>query len=388
MKRFFSSESVTSGHPDKVADQISDAILDEILSHDKEARVACEVALTTKTVLIMGEITASHKFDIEKLVRKTIKDIGYTDNSTGFSYDNVEVIVRLDMQSPDIAMGVNDSLEHHVSLDAADMLGAGDQGLIFGYACNETAELMPAAIMYAHALTKKLEIARKSGEIPYILPDGKAQVTMQYYEDEPVRIDTIVLSTQHKADVDIEFLRKEVRQKIIDAVLPAELIDNDTKVYINPTGRFVIGGPEGDSGLTGRKIIVDTYGGYARHGGGAFSGKDPTKVDRSAAYYARYVAKNIVKANLCDKCEIQIAYAIGKANPVSIDIQTFGTEKVDEENIKMAVKKVFDFRPMAIINALDLNNVCYLDTASNGHFGKRGFSWERVDKVEALLKAL
>jgi S-adenosylmethionine synthetase len=388
MKRFFSSESVTSGHPDKVADQISDAILDEILSHDKEARVACEVALTTKTVLIMGEITASHKFDIEKLVRKTIKDIGYTDNSTGFSYDNVEVIVRLDMQSPDIAMGVNDSLEHHVSLDAADMLGAGDQGLVFGYACNETAELMPAAIMYAHALTKKLEIARKSGEIPYILPDGKAQVTMQYYEDEPVRIDTIVLSTQHKADVDIEFLRKEVRQKIIDAVLPAELIDNDTKVYINPTGRFVIGGPEGDSGLTGRKIIVDTYGGYARHGGGAFSGKDPTKVDRSAAYYARYVAKNIVKANLCDKCEIQIAYAIGKANPVSIDIQTFGTEKVDEENIKMAVKKVFDFRPMAIINALDLNNVCYLDTASNGHFGKRGFSWERVDKVEALLKAL
>ena len=388
MKRFFSSESVTSGHPDKVADQISDAILDEILSHDKEARVACEVALTTKTVLIMGEITASHKFDIEKLVRKTIKDIGYTDNSTGFSYDNVEVIVRLDMQSPDIAMGVNDSLEHHVSLDAADMLGAGDQGLVFGYACNETAELMPAAIMYAHALTKKLEIARKSGEIPYILPDGKAQVTMQYYEDEPVRIDTIVLSTQHKADVDIEFLRKEVRQKIIDAVLPAELIDNDTKVYINPTGRFVIGGPEGDSGLTGRKIIVDTYGGYARHGGGAFSGKDPTKVDRIAAYYARYVAKNIVKANLCDKCEIQIAYAIGKANPVSIDIQTFGTEKVDEENIKMAVKKVFDFRPMAIINALDLNNVCYLDTASNGHFGKRGFSWERVDKVEALLKAL
>jgi S-adenosylmethionine synthetase len=388
MKRFFSSESVTSGHPDKVADQISDAILDEILSHDKEARVACEVALTTKTVLIMGEITASHKFDIEKLVRKTIKDIGYTDNSTGFSYDNVEVIVRLDMQSPDIAMGVNDSLEHHVSLDAADMLGAGDQGLVFGYACNETAELMPAAIMYAHALTKKLEIARKSGEIPYILPDGKAQVTMQYYEDEPVRIDTIVLSTQHKADVDIEFLRKEVRQKIIDAVLPAELIDNDTKVYINPTGRFVIGGPEGDSGLTGRKIIVDTYGGYARHGGGAFSGKDPTKVDRSAAYYARYVAKNIVKANLCDKCEIQIAYAIGKANPVSIDIQTFGTEKVDEENIKMAVKKVFDFRPMAIINALDLINVCYLDTASNGHFGKRGFSWERVDKVEALLKAL
>lgn len=388
MKRFFSSESVTSGHPDKVADQISDAILDEILYHDKNARVACEVALTTKTVLVMGEVTTSHKFDIEALVRQTIKDIGYTDSNSGFSYDNVEVLVKLDMQSPDIALGVNDSLEYQLSSDEVDLLGAGDQGLIFGYACNETPELMPAALMYAHALTKKLEIARKSGEIPYILPDGKSQVTVQYYEDEPVRIDAIVLSTQHKADVDISTLREELSKKVIAAVIPSELMDNETKIYINPTGRFVVGGPEGDSGLTGRKIIVDTYGGYARHGGGAFSGKDPTKVDRSAAYYARYVAKNIVKANLCDRCEIQIAYAIGKAQPVSIDIQTFGTEKVDEENIRLAVKKVFDFRPQAIIKALDLLNVTYLDTASNGHFGKRGFSWESMDKIEALLQAL
>ncbi len=388
MKRFFSSESVTSGHPDKVADQIADAILDEILFHDKEARVACEVALTTKTVLIMGEITTSHEFDIEGLVRQTIKDIGYTDSTSGFSYDNVEVIIRLDMQSTDIAGGVDDSLEYHISNDALDLLGAGDQGMIFGYACNETAELMPAALIYAHALTKKLEVVRKSGELTYILPDGKAQVTVQYYEDEPVRIDNIVLSCQHKPEISIDTLRAEVRERIIDTVIPAHLIDSETQIYINPTGRFVIGGPEGDSGLTGRKIIVDTYGGYARHGGGAFSGKDPTKVDRSAAYYARYVAKNIVKANLCDKCEIQIAYAIGKANPVSMDIETFGTEKVDEDNIKMAVKKVFDFRPKAIINTLDLTNVCYLDTASNGHFGKRGFSWEKVDKVEALLKAL
>ena len=388
MKRFFSSESVTSGHPDKVADQIADAILDEILFHDKEARVACEVALTTKTVLIMGEITTSHEFDIEGLVRQTIKDIGYTDSTSGFSYDNVEVIIRLDKQSTDIAGGVDDSLEYHISNDALDLLGAGDQGMIFGYACNETAELMPAALIYAHALTKKLEVVRKSGELTYILPDGKAQVTVQYYEDEPVRIDNIVLSCQHKPEISIDTLRAEVRERIIDTVIPAHLIDSETQIYINPTGRFVIGGPEGDSGLTGRKIIVDTYGGYARHGGGAFSGKDPTKVDRSAAYYARYVAKNIVKANLCDKCEVQIAYAIGKANPVSIDIETFGTEKVDEDNIKMAVKKVFDFRPKAIINTLDLTNVCYLDTASNGHFGKRGFSWEKVDKVEALLKAL
>lgn len=388
MKRFFSSESVTSGHPDKVADQISDAILDEILYHDKEARVACEVAVTTKTVLVMGEITTSHKFDIEDLVRKTIKDIGYTDSDSGFSCDNVEVIVKLDMQSTDIALGVNDSLEYHSSNDELDLLGAGDQGMIFGYACNETPELMPAALMYAHALTKKLEQVREKGEIAYILPDGKAQVTVQYYENEPVRIDTIVLSCQHKANVEIETLRAELKSKVIDAVIPADLVDDKTNIYINPTGRFVIGGPEGDSGLTGRKIIVDTYGGYARHGGGAFSGKDPTKVDRSAAYYARYVAKNIVKAQLCDKCEIQIAYAIGKANPVSIDIETFGTQKVDEENIKIAVQKVFDFRPKAIISALDLTNACYLDTAGNGHFGKRGFSWERVDKVEALLKAL
>jgi len=388
MKRFFSSESVTSGHPDKVADQIADAILDEILFNDKQARVACEVALTTKTVLIMGEITTSHKFDVEEIVRQTIKDIGYTDSASGFSYDNVEVIIRLDIQSADIAKGVNDSLEYRSSNDSLDLLGAGDQGMVFGYACKETAELMPAALVYAHALTKKLELVRKSGELAYILPDGKSQVTVQYYEDEPVRIDTIVLSCQHKPEVSIETLRAEVKQKVIDTVIPTHLIDSKTHIYINPTGRFVIGGPEGDSGLTGRKIIVDTYGGYARHGGGAFSGKDPTKVDRSAAYYARYVAKNIVKANLCDKCEIQIAYAIGKANPVSIDIETFGTERVDEDNIKMAVKKVFDFRPKAIINTLDLANACYLDTASNGHFGKRGFSWEIVDKVEALLKAL
>lgn len=388
MKRFFSSESVTSGHPDKVADQISDAILDEILNNDKNGRVACEVAVTTRTVLVMGEITTTHKFDIEKLVRKTIKDIGYTDKSSGFSYDNVEVIIKLGVQSPDIAQGVNDSLEHHQSNDVYDTIGAGDQGMMFGFACNETPELMPAPLVYAHYLTKKLEQVRKTGELDYILPDGKAQVTVQYYNDKIVRIAAIVLSTQHKDSVDIETLRKDLREKVINAVLPLELIDKDTNIYINSTGRFVIGGPEGDSGLTGRKIIVDTYGGYARHGGGAFSGKDPTKVDRSATYYARYVAKNIVKANLCDKCELQVAYAIGKANPVSIDIDTFGTEKVEEESIITAVKKVFDFRPSAIISALDLTNVCYKDTASNGHFGKRGFNWEKVDKVEALLKAL
>jgi len=388
MKRFFSSESVTAGHPDKVADQISDAILDEILKNDKQGRVACEVALTTRTVFVMGEITTTHKCDIEKIVRETIKDIGYTDNKSGFSYDNVEVIIKLGLQSPDIALGVNDSLEHHISNDIIDTIGAGDQGMMFGFACNETPELMPSALVFSHALTKRLEQVRKNGEIDYILPDGKAQVTVQYYEDEVVRIDTIIVSTQHKEDVDIDVLRKDIKEKVILKALPNDLIDGETKILINPTGRFVIGGPEGDSGLTGRKIIVDTYGGYARHGGGAFSGKDPTKVDRSATYYLRYVAKNIVKANLCDRCEIQVAYAIGKANPVSIDINTFGTEKVDEDNIVTAVKKVFDFRPKAIINALDLLNVTYKDTASNGHFGKRGFNWEKVDKVEALLKAL
>ncbi len=387
MNRFFTSESVTEGHPDKVCDQISDAVLDAILEKDSNARVACECCCTENFLLIMGEITTKAKVDIEKIARDTIKNIGYDKEEYGFDYKNCEIKQLITCQSPDIAMGVDNSFEHKLSNDDIDKTGAGDQGLMFGYACSETEEKMPLAITLSHKLCRKLSEVRKSGEINYLRPDGKAQVTVEYSDEcKVIRVDTVVLSTQHNDDISIDVLRQDMLEKVIKKAIPAHLLDENTKYYVNPTGRFVVGGPKGDSGLTGRKIIVDTYGGYIAHGGGAFSGKDATKVDRSATYYARYVAKNLVVSGICSKCQIQVAYAIGKAKPVSVDINTHGTGVFSDEKIAEIVNKIFDFRPKAIINNLKLNAPQYLATASYGHFGNDMFSWEKTDKVAEIRK--
>ena len=389
---FFTSESVTKGHPDKVCDQISDAILDEILAQDKDARVACETTATTNQVMIMGEITTSADVDIEKIARDTIKEIGYDSDELGFNGDNCKMILSIDKQSPDIAMGVDKSLEiKDGDDDAYNLNGAGDQGIMFGFACDETPELMPLPISLAHRLAKRLQEVREDGTLSYLRPDGKTQVTVQYdNEGNPERVEAIVVSTQHDDRVSLEQIRKDIIAKVVERVVPVELLDDKTKYYINPTGRFVIGGPAGDSGLTGRKIIVDTYGGYARHGGGAFSGKDPTKVDRSATYAARWVAKNIVAAGLAKKCEIQLSYAIGVAHPVSIMVETFGTETIDNAKIVKAVNKVFDLRPAAIIDTLGLKNIKYKDLAALGHMGREdlGVSFEKTNKVDELLEAI
>lgn len=388
MYRLFTSESVTEGHPDKVCDQISDSILDAILAQDKDARVACECCCTENFLLIMGEITTSAKVDVEKIARETVKKIGYDKKEYGFDADTLEIKMLLNTQSPDIAMGVDDSIEYREGGDSYDLNGAGDQGLMFGFATDETEEYMPTAIVLSHKLCHKLAELRKNGTIPYLRPDGKAQVTVEYDGDKVKRIDAIVVSTQHDENVTLEKLREDVLNKVIKTTIPKNLLDENTKYYINPTGRFVVGGPKGDSGLTGRKIIVDTYGGFIPHGGGAFSGKDPTKVDRSATYYVRYVAKNLVAAGLCKKCEIQVAYAIGKANPVSVSVETFGTAKVSQETIERAIRENFDFRPRAIIDNLKLNAPQYRDTASYGHFGNPAYAWEKTDKAEILKKYL
>lgn len=383
-RKFFTSESVTEGHPDKICDQISDAVLDAIFSQDKEARVACETAITTGLVLVMGEITTDCYIDIQQIVRDTIKEIGYDRAKFGFDCETCGVISSIHEQSKDIAMGVDNSYE--TKTEATADIGAGDQGMMFGYACNETDVLMPLPIYLAHKLARRLTAVRKDHTLNYLRPDGKTQVTVEYDDDKPVRIDTIVISAQHDDAVSLDVLREDLKKQVIEPIIPANLMDENTKIYVNPTGRFVIGGPMGDSGLTGRKIIVDTYGGYARHGGGAFSGKDPTKVDRSAAYAARYVAKNIVKAGLADKCEIQLAYAIGVAKPVSVLINTFGTNKVAVSVIEKLVDKHFDLRPSAIIKNFDLRRPIYKQTAAYGHFGREDLQlpWEETDKAEQL----
>ncbi|WP_036787546.1 methionine adenosyltransferase [Pontibacillus chungwhensis] len=389
-RRLFTSESVTGGHPDKICDQISDAILDEILKNDPNARVACETTVTTGLVLVSGEISTNTYVDIQSIVRNTIKEIGYTRAKYGFDAETCAVLTAIDEQSPDIAAGVNEALEARegqMTDKEIENIGAGDQGLMFGYANNETPELMPLPISLAHKLAKRLSDVRNDETVPYLRPDGKTQVTVEYDEhDRPVRIDTIVISTQHHPEITLEQIQKDLKEQVIAPIVPAELLDEQTKYFINPTGRFVIGGPQGDAGLTGRKIIVDTYGGYARHGGGAFSGKDATKVDRSAAYAARYVAKNIVAAELADSCEVQLAYAIGVAQPVSISINTFGTGKVSEEALVEAVREKFDLRPAGIIKMLDLRRPIYRDTAAYGHFGRTDveFPWEQTDKAEEL----
>ncbi len=388
-RRLYTSESVTEGHPDKICDQISDAILDAILSQDPEGRVACETATTTDFVVIMGEITTTAQVDYEKIARDTIRKIGYTDKEIGFDADTAEVLIKIHEQSPDIAMGVDKSLETKEGSEEEN--GAGDQGMMFGYATNETKELMPAPISYSHKLTKALSKLRKDGELPYLRPDGKAQVTVEYNENGEVdRIEAVVCSTQHTADVSIEQVRKDIKKKLFDKVLPQNLIDENTKFFINPTGQFIIGGPNGDAGLTGRKIIVDTYGGMGRHGGGAFSGKDPSKVDRSGAYAARYVAKNIVAAGLAEQCEVQISYAIGVANPTSISVDTHGTGKVSSAKLVEIIRENFDLRPSGIIKMLDLKRPIYSKTASYGHFGRDDIElpWEKTDKVETLKKYL
>ena len=389
-KYLFTSESVTEGHPDKICDQISDAVLDAILEQDPDGRVACETAVTTGMVLVMGEISTKCYVDIPKIAREVIRDIGYDRAKFGFDCDTCGIITSIDEQSGDIALGVDRALEAKEAGITEEDNGAGDQGMMFGFACDDTPELMPMPISLAHKLAKRLAQVRKDGTLPYLRPDGKTQVTIEYEDDRPVAVETIVVSNQHSPDVPMEQLRADIKREVIDAIVPKELMRPETKIFINPTGRFVIGGPQGDSGLTGRKIIVDTYGGMGRHGGGAFSGKDPTKVDRSAAYAARYVAKNIVAAKLARKCEVQLAYAIGVAKPVSINVNTFGTGKVADEVLEQAVEKVFDLRPTAIIRSLDLRRPIYRKLAAYGHMGHEdlGVNWEKTDKVDALLAAV
>ena len=393
-KRLFTSESVTEGHPDKICDNISDAVLDAIMAQDPNSRVACETAITTGLVLVMGEITTSGNVDFQSVVRDTIREIGYDHSDKGFDANTCGVIVALDKQSADIAMGVDKALEakeNQMSDEDIEAIGAGDQGMMFGYACNETEEFMPYPIALAHKLTKKLTEVRKNGTLPYLRPDGKSQVTVEYDENgKAVAIDAVVISSQHAAEISQEQIHEDIRKYVIDPVIPQDMVNEDTKYFINPTGRFVIGGPNGDSGVTGRKIIVDTYGGWARHGGGAFSGKDCTKVDRSAAYAARYVAKNIVAAGLADKCEIQLSYAIGVAQPTSVRVDTFGTGKFDEIRLVEIVRENFDLRPAGIIKMLDLRRPIYKQTAAYGHFGRNDLNlpWEALDKVEDLKKYL
>ncbi len=391
-KRFFTSESVTEGHPDKICDQISDAVLDAILEQDKFGRVACETAVTTGMILCMGEITTTADIDIPKIARQVVSEIGYDRAKYGFDAHTCSVLTSIDEQSSDIAMGVNEAFEYREKNNESDGLsnGAGDQGIMFGYACNETPELMPLPISLAHKLALRLTEVRKDGTLRYLRPDGKTQVTVEYDDGKPVRIDAVVVSSQHSADINMNQLRSDIEEFVIRPVIPKELFDENTKIFINPTGRFVVGGPQGDSGLTGRKIIVDTYGGYSRHGGGAFSGKDPTKVDRSAAYAARYIAKNIVAAGLADKCEVQLSYAIGVAEPISVLVDTFGTGRVDEDKMSEAVTKVFDLRPSAIIEMLDLRKPQYRKLASYGHMGREdlGAAWEKTDKAEMIKSAL
>lgn len=391
MRQLFTSESVTEGHPDKICDMISDAVLDAAMKQDPMSRVACETAITTGLVLVMGEITTKAHIDVQDVVRETLNEIGYSNGEYGFDCHTCGVITALDKQSSDIALGVDKALEAKEKEVTHEENGAGDQGMMFGYACNETDELMPYPISLAHRLTRKLTEIRKNGTLPYLRPDGKSQVTVEYNKSgKPYRLDAVVLSTQHAADVAQEQIHADIKKYVFDTVLPSEMVDENTKFYINPTGRFVIGGPQGDSGLTGRKIIVDTYGGMARHGGGAFSGKDCTKVDRSAAYAARYAAKNVVAAGLADKCEIQLSYAIGVAEPTSIMIDTFGTGRLEEERLAEIVRDNFDFRPTGIIKMLDLRRPIYKQTAAYGHFGENTseLPWEQLDKVEALQKCL
>ena len=386
----FTSESVTEGHTDQSCDQISDAVLDAILEKDPNGRVACETAVTTGTVVVMGEISTNCYVDIPHLVREVVREIGYDRAKYGFDCDTCGVLTTIDEQSADIALGVDKSLEAKEANASEENNGAGDQGMMFGFACDDTPELMPMPISLAHKLAKRLAQVRKDGTLPYLRPDGKTQVTVEYVDDKPVKVETVVVSNQHSPEVEMETLRADIKKYVIDAIIPKELMADDTKIYINPTGRFVIGGPQGDSGLTGRKIIVDTYGGWGRHGGGAFSGKDPTKVDRSAAYAARYVAKNIVAAGLAKRCEVQLAYAIGVAQPVSINVNTFGTGKASDEKLEAAVEKVFDLRPTQIIKTLDLRRPIYRQLAAYGHMGREdlGVAWEKTDRTQDLLDAV